>query len=69
MIYFDWLNSSHFGSFREGLWAFLHFPFHLALVLLMEGAAQFILWRKVVEVVAYVPTFLHYLYRPAPYLT
>ncbi|CZR62602.1 uncharacterized protein PAC_12499 [Phialocephala subalpina] len=52
MIYFDWLNSSHFGSFREGLWAFLHFPFHLALVLLMEGAAQFILWRKVVEVVA-----------------
>ncbi|KAF8861148.1 hypothetical protein BDZ45DRAFT_648053 [Acephala macrosclerotiorum] len=52
MVYFDWLNSSHFGSFREGLWAFLHFPFHLALVLLMEGAAQFILWRKVVEVVA-----------------
>ncbi|KUJ10458.1 uncharacterized protein LY89DRAFT_710730 [Mollisia scopiformis] len=54
MIYFDWLNSSHFGSFREDLWAFLHFPFHLALVLLMEGAAQFILWRKVVEVVAQV---------------
>lgn len=54
MIYFDWLNRSHFGSFREGLWTFLHFPFHLALVLLVEGAAQFILWRKIVEVVASV---------------
>jgi hypothetical protein len=54
MIYFDWLNRSHFGSFHEGLWTFLHFPFHLALVLLVEGAAQFILWRKIVEVVAYV---------------
>ena len=53
MIYFDWMNRDHFGSFREGLWAFLHFPFHLALVLLVEGAAQFIVWRKVVEVVRY----------------
>ncbi|KAJ5052123.1 uncharacterized protein L3040_001882 [Drepanopeziza brunnea f. sp. 'multigermtubi'] len=51
MIYFDWINRNHFGSFREGLWALLHFPFHLALVLLLEGAAQFIVWRKVVEVV------------------
>lgn len=54
MIYFDWMNRSYFGSFREGLWTFLHFPFHLALVLLVEGAAQFILWRKAVEVVASV---------------
>ncbi|KAL2061563.1 hypothetical protein VTL71DRAFT_6940 [Oculimacula yallundae] len=54
MIYFDWMNREHFGSLREGLWAFLHFPFHLALVLLVEGAAQFIVWRKVVEVVRYV---------------
>ncbi|PVH70065.1 hypothetical protein DL98DRAFT_554181 [Cadophora sp. DSE1049] len=54
MMYFDWMNRDHFGSFREGIWAFLHFPFHLALVLLVEGAAQFILWRKVVEVIRYV---------------
>lgn len=40
------------GGIRRELWAFLHFPFHLALVLLVEGAAQFIVWRKVVEVVA-----------------
>jgi hypothetical protein len=45
------MNRSHFGSFRESLWTFVHFPFHLALVLLVEGAAQIILWRKIVETV------------------
>ncbi|TGO43791.1 hypothetical protein BOTNAR_1247g00010 [Botryotinia narcissicola] len=34
-----------------GIVAFLHFPFHLALVFLVEGAAQFIRWRKVDEVI------------------
>ncbi|KAF4625473.1 hypothetical protein G7Y89_g12696 [Cudoniella acicularis] len=52
MIYFDWMNRAQFGTFRQELWAFLHFPFHLALVLSVEGTAQFIVWRKVVEVVA-----------------
>ncbi|KAF7900058.1 hypothetical protein EAF00_004394 [Botryotinia globosa] len=51
MLYFDWLNRSQFGSIRQQIWAFLHFPFHLALVFLVEGAAQFIRWRKVVEVI------------------
>ncbi|KAH8586660.1 hypothetical protein B0O99DRAFT_643924 [Bisporella sp. PMI_857] len=35
---------------RGDVWMVLHFPFHLALILLVEGAAQFILWRKVVEI-------------------
>ncbi|KAL3420975.1 hypothetical protein PVAG01_07420 [Phlyctema vagabunda] len=51
MIYFDWMNRDHFGSIRQEIWAFLHFPFHLALVLLVEGTTQFILWRKVVEII------------------
>ncbi|ESZ94266.1 hypothetical protein SBOR_5334 [Sclerotinia borealis F-4128] len=51
MLYFDWLNRSQFGSIRQQIWAFLHFPFHLALVFLVEGAAQFVRWRKVVEVI------------------
>lgn len=54
MLYFDWLNRSQFGSIRQQIWAFLHFPFHLALVFLVEGAAQFIRWRKVVEVIRLV---------------
>lgn len=51
MIYFDWMNRKHFGSIRQEIWAFLHFPFHLAVILLVEGTAQFIVWRKVVEVI------------------
>lgn len=39
----------YFGAIRQQLWAFLHFPFHLALVLLMEGINQFVIWRHVVE--------------------
>ncbi|KAH8663550.1 bacterial low temperature requirement A protein-domain-containing protein [Tricladium varicosporioides] len=56
MIYFDWMNRAQFGTFRQELWAFLHFPFHLALVLLVEGTAQFIIWRKIAEVVARINT-------------
>ncbi|CZT12132.1 hypothetical protein WAI453_003030 [Rhynchosporium graminicola] len=50
MLYFDTLPSHHFGSIRQQIWAFLHFPFHLTLVLTMEGMAQFVLWHKMVAV-------------------
>lgn len=52
MIYFDWMNRAQFGELRQEIWASLHFPFHLALVLLVEGASQFVIWRQVVEVVS-----------------
>lgn len=32
MLYFDCLNHKHFGSIRQMIWAFGHFPFHVALV-------------------------------------
>jgi len=48
-LYFDWLRSSHLPAGRQLIWAFLHFPFHLALTLFMEGAAQFLLWWKIIE--------------------
>lgn len=51
MLYFDWYSHSHFGSIRQQIWAILHFPLHLMLVLQVEGASQFIVWRKVAEVV------------------
>lgn len=54
MLYFDWLSHQHFGSVRQQIWAFLHFPFHLSLVLAMEGGAQFVIWRKLVEVIGLV---------------
>jgi hypothetical protein len=51
MLYFDFLPKGHFGSIRQPIWAFLHFPFHLALVLFMEGLAEFVIWHKMVEVI------------------
>ncbi|KAM7192565.1 hypothetical protein V8F20_008774 [Naviculisporaceae sp. PSN 640] len=36
------------------LWTLAHFPFHLALVLVMEGATQFVVWWKIVELIDYV---------------
>jgi len=36
------------------LWSLAHFPFHLALVLIMEGATQFVVWWKIVELIDYV---------------
>lgn len=59
MLYFDTLNRHHFGSFRQQLWSFLHFPFHVALVLSLSGMAQFIIWQKIMEVFMYVPLLTH----------
>lgn len=39
----------HFGTLRQQIWTFLHFPFHMALVLLMEGTNQLISWRHITE--------------------
>ncbi|KFX90120.1 hypothetical protein V490_06639 [Pseudogymnoascus sp. VKM F-3557] len=49
MLYFDTINREHFGSIRQQLWAFLHFPFHAALVLCLSGMAQFVIFQKIME--------------------
>ncbi|PMD60148.1 uncharacterized protein K444DRAFT_589316 [Hyaloscypha bicolor E] len=58
MLYFDALPDYHFGSIRQQFWAFLHFPFHLFLVLLVEGIAQFVIWFKMNEVATSLLVFL-----------
>lgn len=49
MLYFDNIQTDHFGTIRQQIWAFAHFPFHLALVLTMEGTNQFVSWRHIIE--------------------
>lgn len=44
MIYFDWVEEEHFGTIRQQVWSFLHFPLHLSLVLAVEGVSQCITW-------------------------
>jgi uncharacterized membrane protein len=58
-LYFDNVQLEHFGILRQQFWTFLHFPFHMALVLVMEGTNQLVSWRHVVEYIekAFDPFF------------
>lgn len=51
MLYFDQVDNKRCGTIRQQFWALAHFPFHISLVLLMEGTARFITWRNAIEVV------------------
>ncbi|KID82654.1 Low temperature requirement A [Metarhizium guizhouense ARSEF 977] len=50
LVYFDWMKSQHLPGWRQQTWAVLHFPFHLAMVLFMQGFTQFVLWSKIIDV-------------------
>jgi hypothetical protein len=47
-------DESSWDKISTYLWSLAHFPFHLALVLVMEGATQFVIWWKIVELIDYV---------------
>lgn len=47
MLYFDRCDTErHFGTIRQQIWSFLHFPLHIAFVLTMEGVGQNIVWHQ-----------------------
>ncbi|KAH6616159.1 bacterial low temperature requirement A protein-domain-containing protein [Chaetomium sp. MPI-SDFR-AT-0129] len=46
-IYFDNHPHGHFGTIRQQIWSCLHFPIHLAIVGLAEGAQQIALARSI----------------------
>ncbi|KAM3514788.1 hypothetical protein MY11210_001629 [Beauveria gryllotalpidicola] len=50
LVYFDWLGAkTHLPHLRRNLWVALHFPFHLALVLFMQGFTQMLIWGKIAK--------------------
>ncbi|RYC55372.1 hypothetical protein CHU98_g10833 [Xylaria longipes] len=50
MIYFDWVaGHQYLVGVRQRLWAMLHLPFHIILLLFSEGSVQFVLWWKIFE--------------------
>ncbi|OCL03444.1 hypothetical protein AOQ84DRAFT_302786, partial [Glonium stellatum] len=49
MLYFDRLRSNHFGTIKQQIWAFLHFPLHITLVLVLEGVSNFVTWRQAIQ--------------------
>lgn len=45
MFYFDYTpRNVHYGTIRQQFWAVLHFPFHLSIVLAVEGLRQLSTW-------------------------
>ncbi|KAH0559892.1 hypothetical protein GP486_003589 [Trichoglossum hirsutum] len=48
-LYFDRHPETHFGTIRQQIWCLLHFPFHLCLVLMLEGINNFLLYHKAVH--------------------
>jgi low temperature requirement protein LtrA len=49
VLYFDQIEHDRFGTIRQQIWALLHYPLHVAIVLTVEGSTQFITWWIAVE--------------------
>ncbi|EGE82820.1 hypothetical protein BDDG_05764 [Blastomyces dermatitidis ATCC 18188] len=45
IIYFDQISEERFGSIRQQIWAILHFPLHMAILLTIEGSRGWIMWN------------------------
>jgi low temperature requirement protein LtrA len=50
MLYFDRIQEDHFGSIKQQLWSFAHFPLHVVLVLVLQGISLLIIWAQLVQV-------------------
>ncbi|EEP79777.1 predicted protein [Uncinocarpus reesii 1704] len=44
MIYFDQTDENRFGTIRQQIWALLHFPLHMAILITNEGSRTFVLY-------------------------
>lgn len=50
MLYFDQIEHERFGSIRQQIWAILHYPLNLAMILLVEGNKELIAYNTIVTV-------------------
>ncbi|KAK6536608.1 hypothetical protein TWF281_000835 [Arthrobotrys megalospora] len=48
MLYFDDEPNYVYSTVPQQLWAILHFPFHLAVILFVEGQQQLMIWQGIV---------------------
>lgn len=49
MLYFDRLHEEHFGSIKQQIWSFSHFPLHIVLVLVLQGISLLIIWTLAMQ--------------------
>ena len=58
MLYFDQEETNSVGTIRQQFWALLHFPFHVCILLVVEGLSRLSVWVKVIDVLnPYVANF------------
>ncbi|KAJ8114112.1 hypothetical protein OPT61_g3926 [Boeremia exigua] len=58
-LYFDNFPHGHYGTIRQQIWSLLHFPFHLAVVGVVEGSQQIAMARYVLKSVGKGTVSLH----------
>ena len=49
VLYFDQIKNERFGTIRQQIWAMLHYPLHVAILLTVEGSTALILWNIIVH--------------------
>jgi hypothetical protein len=49
VLYFGQIEHDRFGTIRQQIWALLHYPLHVAIVLTVEGSTQLITWWIALE--------------------
>jgi hypothetical protein len=54
MLYFDQIEHERFGTIRQQIWALLHYPLHVAILLCVEGNTSLIVWNSVVQGLKFV---------------
>jgi hypothetical protein len=54
ILYFDQIDHHRFGTIRQQVWALLHYPLHVAMLLTVEGNTSLIVWNSVVQGLKYV---------------
>ncbi|KAL8872026.1 MAG: hypothetical protein Q9174_002269 [Haloplaca sp. 1 TL-2023] len=69
MLYFDQVDAKRFGTIRQQFWALTHFPFHVALVLLLEGTSRLVTWRNATEKIKYLSGKFDQIYYSSPNTT
>ncbi|MCJ1402513.1 hypothetical protein MMC11_005733 [Xylographa trunciseda] len=51
MLYYDQTEKKRVGRLRQELWTILHFPFHICILLLVEGQATLTVWLKILDLI------------------
>ncbi|KAE9966283.1 hypothetical protein BLS_007116 [Venturia inaequalis] len=68
MLYFDQIEHERFGTIRQQIWALLHFPLHVAILLCVEGNTSLIVWNSAVQGLKFVWTLKPMLEQGSPSL-